>query len=1113
MKLNSKILFDNFDTDEVDYEIIDLMLDEENRNNLIVKVKVFLKSNPEINYELISSKLFNKDVNQIIDDISFNNFDQFFSVDYEEIKKLTLNEFLNLDISKKLEYFKTEKTWISNFFKFEIKNDFEYIDDRLFATFNILFNKQVIKSWKIPTIKTINFLENKEEIERYRDSLDLEKIMQIIRGNTSSLMTKIKFKKDAKWSHINYLASDAKKAFEEIYELPKYGKYEIFIKDIKNVNNFDGRADLILWYKENGVEAPINNPREVFNNLKRLGSFKLLNFDDLIPENGKFFEANDFENSIESPSQAHIDAINSINESNFALRMSYGIFRDVNYRSINVLDMIEQQAFIKMEYLLEIKNGENRKGENFENDAYVPLSAKTYDKEITVNTTNLSDLKNNYFIYYYDVKAVGKRGMSFKLGFINKRRNEIRYTTDKEYTLINIVNDFQQSLYPEIMVNNIKLSDLEINYDLLSQKTALYYTENMNELNEVIKLRSENDQIRYKNYYLPVRLFKVAELKKITNDEAYIRFSVLDKNNSAVLGNTWYKIKGFLTSEIDNSKQILNFSDENLKTIQDSKNSITRERVIEPFWKDLIWSLDKNINTAYWTLKKKYLEQTFLRTNTKNRILKFNILANSLVNNSSKDSRVRNFDNSISLEVNFDDLIKKQSIEFRKTSYANDLKINYFINLSWNEEKGIDFKISMEDNDNKIIIDEPEAQRFEQGITFDRTRAFIILPAAVKTVISYTNDEELEDFKQNQNRFDYNEVEYNEYNQPILFSSDLEFQKNREIYHPNQNVKFKLHEGYKLNVDYLRVRQYRGWDIVETAYSRAALYDGSTFFGTIGFLGKVNNNPNDATFYVLTNHHVEGSGLSNFNDVVGNNFLAVRNGRNYAFAPDRIGSNVNRFYNLRTSGATSIFNNQIKIIWTGKEQISKDGRVTNKTQDLTMFVIDLNSKLREARSAGNMQVVWKIENLMKKSNVKMDIDYRFGEMSVPNIREISTMGWPGTRYSGSINRRPALASDTTIRVSVQNNYVQVYNGGGASGSGMFLNDDSYIATWTAGSGGPWSQGYRYDDRSYNFFGINWENENPLTLKNYRSVASQIFKANLRYPEKFDLPWFLKEINN
>ncbi|SYV97436.1 Uncharacterised protein, partial [Mycoplasmopsis edwardii] len=117
----------------------------------------------------------------------------------------------------------------------------------------------------------------------------------------------------------------------------------------------------------------------------------------------------------------------------------------------------------------------------------------------------------------------------------------------------------------------------------------------------------------------------------------------------------------------------------------------------------------------------------------------------------------------------------------------------------------------MEDNSYKIIVDEPEVQSFSEGQTFDKNRAFVILPAAVKATIRYTNDEEQENYNIDQNRFDYEKVYYNESNQPIMFYSDLDFQKDRSVYYPNQNVPYKLHEGYKLNVDYLRIKDYRGW--------------------------------------------------------------------------------------------------------------------------------------------------------------------------------------------------------------------------------------------------------------------------------------------------------------
>ncbi|WBP83778.1 MGA_1079 family surface serine endopeptidase [Mycoplasmopsis edwardii] len=1110
---NSKILFDTKDTEQYDYEIVDLQLDRNNWNKLKAFVKVTLKAKPEINYTFEVTKVYENDVKPFIEKTKLNNLDQIYKVDYHSLRKMTFKDFEFLTHEEKLKYFKTTSTKIGTFFDFELSNDFKYKDNRIYVTFKVMFNNQIISQKELSTINNVEFITNTNEKESLSDRIDEEEILKLLNGNISTLMSNVKIKPDAKYSHLSFLASEGVKALNELYEWPKFGKYQIFVKDVKNIDDFNGRADFIFWYKRDGIEVPVTNHFQLNRTTKRLGSFKLLSFNDIKPISGRNFTAADFDTT-SKPNATHQGMINSINESNFFLRKAYGVFNNVNFRSLNPKDVVEQNYFTNLEYIIDLRNGQNQKGDNLDNQAYVPLDAKTYDKDIEVNSTNINDLRNNYFVYYYDVKSTGKRGMTFKLGFINKQNTSIRFTNGQEYTLINMVNDFQQSLYPEVMVNNIKLSDIQINQTLLSENDINYFANNNEQLNNAIKLRPTSDnEVWYKNFSLPINLFKVSQIKKISSNEAYIRFSVRNQAGAEVLADTWFRISGFKDISGNVQQDELEFKNQNLKVIQNSETEIIRERVIEPFWQDLLWKLDKKINVASWTFDKKYIEKTLLKTNAKSRTIKFNILANSLINSPSKNSRIRDIASSIQLLVDFDELLIKKNLEFKKSATTGSERFNYFIKLKWNPEKGIEFKISMEDNSYKIIVDEPEVQSFSEGQTFDKNRAFVILPAAVKATIRYTNDEEQENYNIDQNRFDYEKVYYNESNQPIMFYSDLDFQKDRSVYYPNQNVPYKLHEGYKLNVDYLRIKDYRGWDIVDSAYSRAIAIDGGTWWGTLSIIGKVNNNPNDATFYVITNHHVENGGLSSFSQLTGNNFMPSRWGRNYIFALEGQANNVDRNYNVRLSGVTTIRNNEIKLLWIGRDQISTDGKITNKEQDLSIFSVDLNKVLESARAAGNMQIVWKIENLMRMPNAKMDISYALGEISVPSIREVATLGWPRVQLAGSINRRPSVINHSAVQVHVQNYYSQVFNGGGGSGSGMYVNNDTYIATWERGWNGYWSQGSKYDNRSFNFLGVNWKNENPLSLANHRSLASQIFKANLKYPDKYDLPWYFKEIDD
>ncbi|ATO30593.1 hypothetical protein CO229_00375 [Mycoplasmopsis bovirhinis] len=869
---NTKLFFDVHDNEYVDYQITDLKLDPKNWNNLLVEVTVTLKTKPEISYKYNFTKTYANDVSSYVESININTLDQNFDINYDDLKLLKAQDFLAKPLAEKLTYFKRQSQFIAKFFKYEIKDDFEFKDNRLYATLTVSFNNQIIKEAKIPTIKPVEFFDNNGNYQDYVDEINKAKIFEIINGNMTTFFNSLKFNPNSKNTHEMYIASDAIKAFEESYIMPKFGRFEIFIKEVKNINDYNGEADLVLWYKKDGKEVEIKNPTQVYSKTIRVGNFKLLNFFDLKPK-GEIFTAQDFEDAT-NPPQDMINVINSINESNFSLRLTSSTSPTPDFRLLNVQDLIDQKAFIKMEYLMVLSNGKEAKGLNYDNEAYVPLDAKIYDKDINVNETDLTKLTDNYFKIYYDIKRIGKRGMSFKLGWINKKNQSIRYTNNQEYTLINLVNDYQQHHYPEIMVNNIKLSDLEINYQSLKTKTADQWNEDIESLNQVIKLKTNSqNQINYLNYSLPVSLFKINAIKRISFDQAYISFKVLNRNNNWINGNIWFKIKGFKSSSTNHLYDSLRWTNTNLKTIQDSTTSITRERVIEPMWDDLLWKLNQRTNIASWTFPKKYLAQTLLKPNARNRIIKFNILANVLINDNDKNNRLRDTSKGTAINVDLDELIASKTLKYvysAKVSAEESFK--YVVSLTWNDQKGIEFKIFMEDNSYKIIIDEPEVQASFQT-PFEKERAFLILPAAVSATVQYTNDEEKEDFNVNQNRFDYNHIDYNQFNQPITFYSDAKYLANRDVYQPNQNVSYELHNGYKLDAEFMRLEEWRDWDVVENAYLRAVQDDFGGNFGTGGLLGKVNNNPNDATFFYMTNMHIEKSAARNWSHVIDNKFL------------------------------------------------------------------------------------------------------------------------------------------------------------------------------------------------------------------------------------------------
>ncbi|UWV85372.1 hypothetical protein NW066_01450 [Mycoplasmopsis felis] len=103
-------------------------------------------------------------------------------------------------------------------------------------------------------------------------------------------------------------------------------------------------------------------------------------------------------------------------------------------------------------------------------------------------------------------------------------------------------------------MNNIKLSDLKINTELLKNKKASYFKNNLNELNEIIALKQEDEFISYKNYEIPKNRFSIIDITKGNENYAFVRFSFKDNNDNIVKGHNWYRISGF-----DSDESILEF--------------------------------------------------------------------------------------------------------------------------------------------------------------------------------------------------------------------------------------------------------------------------------------------------------------------------------------------------------------------------------------------------------------------------------------------------------------------------------------------------------------------------------------------------------------------------
>ncbi|WP_117275779.1 MGA_1079 family surface serine endopeptidase [Mycoplasmopsis edwardii] len=1149
---NSNLFFDNHDTDLYDYSVVNLELKGTNLETLEATIEVTLKTDPSKKVRFKKVKHFNTGVKSNLDSINLRDLEDIYTIDYDKVNSYTQTEWNTLTQEQQNEVFTKIKTGLNNYFKYDIKVKSTLDNNKLRSTVSILFNNQVLKTIQLNSRSNIAFRATNETKQAYWDRINLNKVLNIVNNSNvnhikSDFFNNLSFKNHDKiFAHNDFLASQAREKFEELYNMPTFGKYQIFIKDIYNINDYKGEGYFVLWYKENGVEAPGYDANQRRSKMFRIDGFLLQNFYDIRPK-GEHFTVADFKSSeFTEPTEEIKGIANSINESNFEWRhavgksFGYGHRANQYFRSLNAKNFMQQKAYLNFEYLIKMINGKDSKGTNNVNVEYDRIgNTALYDKDITVNSRDITKLKNEYYRYFYDFILEDDRSLSFKIGYIKKENQNIRYTNEVRYRLINLVNDFEQTLYPEVIVNNVKHSDLIVNMNEIRKRSISWYKQNMSTLRQHIKVRANNqNRIVYNNYWINQNSIYVTDIKRINRTEAYIRLqaNAFNTNNGVNFkADIWYKISGF-KADNGNKKEQLVFNDNNLNVVYDSNTSVWRKRLIEPYWRDLMWTLDKN-NIATWTLDKKYIDKTLLQPNTTNRKVRFTLFGNILFNDNSKNERIRNESNVPTFELDLDQLIQNKYFKLEvNTPTVEGTTFKYNIVAEWTE-KGIKLKIYTLDSSYKIVIDEPEVQKFGSS-RFDKNKAFLILPAASKIWVSYTNNKEHEDFGVTSNKFDYNDIEYTENEEPILFSNETSF-LNNEVYYPNQNVNYKLHEGYKLHTEQLRKRKNADWDSVKVAYSRALLDDGGTVYGSLSIIGKVNNDPNDYKFYVSTNKHVQR--VNNFEEISGANLLKEVTRKKFIFAPITstfnptpyniqaqkwVTNDILRVHNNRNVRINKIEGKTINIIWSGLSQISNDGTTTNNQVDYTVYVIDLKNDYIAAKRDGWMNIVWKIENLMKNPNVKLDIDYKHSQISVPNIREISNMAWPNTKYATQLFRRfspnkfvssansRTYFGDSWIQWQQQMFQPQYYGGGGASGSGLFFADGSYAGAWNSGASGAnegyFAQGPKYATRTYNYFGVNFEGEDPLSLRNTNSLAAQIIRANLKNPNDYDLPWFFKE---
>ncbi|WP_322875936.1 hypothetical protein RNN91_00425 [Mycoplasmopsis felis] len=1176
---NAKILLKELDNNSFDFEISKLTLDD-SKKSLIITYQITSKFNPNLKTELQTTIDYGTDNNQVVEKFNslneYNNADSLIDINYFELSKLTYQEFQNkFDLNKTNQTYKTlgifanvinkengeieyetEKSnlffkkskYIKSYFTYQLKETPTFENNKLNFKIDIYFNDQVLKTLSLSSQNNVNFQTSTEQ--SLDDAIDKQKIIEILNAGRNGLYENWSVKRGIKKTHTDYYVKDAIKALNDIYIMPKHGRYEIKPYEVVEAryiesSQWGGLAKVFFWYQEDGqwAELPSDRNKYTYN----IDHFKHVRYDDYVePKNGLKLTEADFV-GFQRIDDNLINQVNTLNSADFTFRKAAGKAENNSnttaYRVFNPSAVLEQNAELKINYIFRLlKNNQKQNNntphvadKNYDNDWYVPLNVghllNNVDNpsDIQWSSANNDTIENRLFYYFYDVKLKGKRGISYKLGFIDKKDSNKRYTNpNKIFYAYNLVNDYEQVLYPNIILNNIKLSDLKINTELLKNKKASYFKNNLNELNEIITLKQEDEFISYKNYEIPKNRFSIIDITKGNENYAFVRFGFKDNNDNIVKGHNWYRISGFDSDESILEFRNLDHGTDLLKTTYLSTNEVFRSRILEPYWKDLLWNKDSDYQ-ASWTLKKQYLEHTFLKPNTRNRTIDFSFFITPLIFDNNKDNRQKQERYAIKYKLDFEKLFVEKLISwesnFEFTDNNQKITIPYRFIFKWDDIKGLTIEFLSLDSTYKLLIDISTQQQRKENKTFDNDRAIIVSPASAKMIINYVNETEDEGtfgLNYETNLYDYNKVDFGQPQEPMILYNDGKILGDYSFYNPNQNVPWKHNQGYKPDRQWIRTEWGvdDNWTLIKNVKKRAIRYTTGSL-GSGSLIGKVSDDPTDYRFYILTNHHVE-SRINNLSDFNANNLVKDLGGGVGMRLPLNIYKNEIHEGNPYTNygGAdehhvTATWIRGAKAIWTGHTGTDFKTRTgeTGSEIDATITVVDLKESLKQANLRAKGDMIRFIDDIYNSENVKFDISYSASQIWVPALKDIAHTGFPGWGgLTGYVNHRPEVGvSETVIRQFP--NYSPMKFGGGNSGTSFFIGDDSLISLWRAGANGAWSTGTHMETERISYMGVNHNNENPLELKNSGSFGNVLFKASLKNPGEFSMPWFYKPILN
>ncbi|WP_235732135.1 MGA_1079 family surface serine endopeptidase [Mycoplasmopsis canis] len=736
----------------------------------------------------------------------------------------------------------------------------------------------------------------------------------------------------------------------------------------------------------------------------------------------------------------------------------------------------------------------------------------------SLSNSNFKKLINDYFMYFYDVTSDQDNSFTFKIGFINKQDTKKRFTNGQTIKLINLRNDYKENLYPQVLLNRIKISDFTFRPGTIS----------LNEFAEKVRSNSQEIQtmfswkensLSYKNYSLSKENISVHEVKSVrsTNgtNSIYIKFKYLNPvSNKVYKGNNW--VSGCSDTSFETTNSLL-FVNNNLKTVFNSETSITRERILEPLYKDLLWSFNKSEEKAFWTLDEKYIRKTLLQNGSRDRKIKVQLFGNLLIQDLKRLTRISGQEKGYSFEFDFERMINGETLTstIQTYEYTNENtnssypRPHFTIRAKYISGEGIKLEVEMAEKEFKLFLGNPYAEaitskelspRYEE---FSKEKAFLLNYEGAQISVVYTNSIEHEEFNQETNLFDYKHLDYNQENQPITFYTPEEVVNSKE-YNPNQNVSYELHNGYLQDQEYMH-SSWKNIDLVNNVRARSFAYNR----GTATQIAKVSKDPNDLRYYIITNNHVQHK--ESISQLQGDRLAHKHTAGYITKTSNNFGNNVDAGFSY-WGGLNTANNIPIELIWSGVDQKNKKGeQVNGQNVDITIFAVDVKELIKNARREGKFDLALWFENWASLKDTTLDFSgVKKGVYFGQNLKRFGMSGFPYGKQSGYYLNR-AASSTTTVGLIRQNGYVPTFYNAGNSGTGILGDDNEYISTINSGAPLTFLQSWNNEHSTMNYFGINYDNEHPLDLKNTNSLAAQIIRWHLTKPSEVSMPWFLRDI--